>query len=86
MTNIKRVEEFGVHLRLRMKELFSINTGKGEPGGEKLSLRLGEKHCSYAVTDLSGNELYDLAYCDIQTLNEHTLSAFRSVHSLVILR
>jgi hypothetical protein len=61
-----------------MKELFSINTGRGEPGGEKLSLRLGEKHCSYAVTDLSGNELFDLAYCEIRTLNEHTLSAFRS--------
>jgi hypothetical protein len=63
-----------------MKELFSINTGKSEPGGEKLSIRLGDRHCSYAVTDISGNELFELAYCSTGMLNELTLSAFRSAY------
>ena len=63
-----------------MKELFSISTGKGDPGKEKLSLRMGEKHCSYAVTDLSGNELYELPYCPVQSLNQNDLSALRSAY------
>jgi hypothetical protein len=63
-----------------MKELFSISTGRGDPGKEKLSLRMGEKHCSYAVTDMSGNELFELAYCSVESLNENDLSALRSAY------
>lgn len=61
-----------------LKELFHITHERGEQGKEKLSLRFGDRHCSYAITDLSGNELYELAYCSVPLLSENELSAFRS--------
>ncbi len=61
-----------------LKELFQISRERGEPGKEKLSIRLGDRHCSYAVTNLSGNELYELAFCSVQSLGEQELAAFRS--------
>jgi hypothetical protein len=46
-------------------------------------VRLGDKHCSFAVTDRAGQELYELAYCSVPELDEHQLSAFRSKYPLI---
>ena len=46
-----------------LKQLFHIDSGQaGDPSQQVLSLRLGPKHCSFVVTDLTGNQLYKLAY------------------------
>jgi len=41
-----------------------------------LSVRLGEKHGSFAITDKSGNELYQLFYCTTDEWNEKELTNF----------
>lgn len=48
-----------------MKQLFHIETGKTENVQQVLSLRLGENHVSFSITDITGNELYELAYGSI---------------------
>lgn len=48
-----------------MKQLFHIEGRDTENVLHVLSLRLGEKHISFAITGKSGNELYELAYCSI---------------------
>ncbi len=47
----------------KLKQLFHITNGNSNAGLLVLSLRLGEKHGSFAITDKSGNELYQLFYC-----------------------
>lgn len=63
-----------------LKELFHISRERTDPGNEKLSLHLGTHHCSYAITNREGNELFELVYCTIPHLDEHNLSAFRSAY------
>jgi hypothetical protein len=46
-----------------LKQIFHIQTGNAENVQQVLSLRFGEKHASFAITDKTGNELYELAYC-----------------------
>ena len=46
-----------------MKQLFHIKRGSAENVQLVLSLRLGEKHGSFAITNKTGDELYELAYC-----------------------
>jgi hypothetical protein len=65
---------------IAMKELFNIQSGKKEPGNECLSMRIGDHHCSYAVTSSDGAELYELAFCSVPLMNENELSAFRSLY------
>jgi len=47
----------------QLKQLFYIQTGnvkEAEP--QILSIRIGERHCSFAISDRQGNDLYSLAY------------------------
>lgn len=48
-----------------LKQLFHIDHGQSESGQQVLSLRLGETHIAFAITNLPGTELYQLAYCTI---------------------
>jgi hypothetical protein len=41
-----------------------------------LCLRLGEKHAGFAITNKSGNELYELAYCTADHWGEDALREF----------
>jgi hypothetical protein len=59
-----------------LKQLFHIERGGIENVQPVLSLSLGEKHCSFAITDKTGNELYELAYCSIEVWNENSLNDF----------
>ena len=59
-----------------MKQLFHIERGDAENVQQSLSLRLGEKHGSFAITDKTGNELYELAYCSVEGWNENSLADF----------
>lgn len=55
-----------------MKQLFHIETeGVDELTQQVLSLRIGDKHCSYAITDKSGNQLLKLSYYELE---EHDLN------------
>ena len=53
-----------------MKQLFHIKSGNTDNVLQVLSLRLGERHISFAITNKTGNELYELAYCTIEEGNE----------------
>ena len=57
-----------------MKELFHIQGQRGQTGQEILSLRVGEKHFSYAISSQGANELYELVYCSLDGWNEEELS------------
>jgi Protein of unknown function (DUF3822) len=46
-----------------LKQLFHIDNGHSESGQQLLSLRLGENHIAFAITNLPGTELYQLVYC-----------------------
>ena len=50
------------HQNNELKQLFHIKSEKTENVLQVLSLRLGENHASFAITDKTGNELYELAY------------------------
>ncbi len=53
-----------------MKQLFDIKK-ESEAGVQKvLSIRLGAKHCCFAVTNKTGSEIYQLAYITIENWNE----------------
>jgi hypothetical protein len=59
-----------------LKQLFHIesrNTGNVQ---QVLSLRLGEKHTCYSITNKQGNELYELTFCSIDEWNEKSLTEF----------
>lgn len=49
-----------------MKQLFHIINSSSENPQKILSIRLGEKHGSFVITDKTGNELYELAYCSAE--------------------
>ena len=57
-----------------MKELFHIKNDSSKNAEQVLSLRVGEKHISFAVTDKSGSVLYELAYCTADAWNENKLA------------
>jgi Protein of unknown function (DUF3822) len=59
-----------------LKQLFHIKNSNSNNGQQVLSVRLGEKHCSFAITDKSGNELYQLFYCTTDEWNEKELADF----------
>lgn len=48
-----------------MKELFHIISAHPENNQQILSLRLGEKHIGFVISDKSGNEIYELVYCTV---------------------
>ena len=59
-----------------LKQLFHIKNSSSNNGPQVLSVRLGEKHGSFAITDKSGNELYQLFYCTTDVWNEKELANF----------
>ncbi|HEY6063461.1 MAG TPA: DUF3822 family protein [Chitinophagaceae bacterium] len=59
-----------------LKQLFHIISGSSENPQKVLSIRLGEKHGSFAITDRTGNELYELSYCSVEEWNENFLTEF----------
>lgn len=61
-----------------MKQLFHIDNATSENEQQILSLRLGKKHISFAISNKSGSELYELAYCSIDSCNDNELNDFHS--------
>jgi len=59
-----------------LKQLFHIINDSTENPQKVLSIRLGDKHGSFAITDKTGNELYELAYCSTEQWNENSLNDF----------
>ena len=59
-----------------VKHLFHIENGANDNGQQVLSLRLGGKHASFAITNKPGTELCRLAYCSTEELDENELSEF----------
>ena len=57
-----------------MKQLFHIKNKLGGPIQYVLSVRLGERHFSFVITNRGGNEFYELAYCALDHCNEHELA------------
>ena len=65
-----------------MKQHFYINTGKADEALKKvLSMRIGERHCSFAVSDKIGNLLFSLAYYTADEMNSDLLSEIFSKHN-----
>jgi hypothetical protein len=63
-----------------LKQLFHIEQNKPLSGQAVLSFRLGERHCCFAITDKTGSELYELAYCSTVNWNEKELAGLLSVY------
>lgn len=65
-----------------MKRLFYIkNDQSAEITQPVLSLGIGERHFSFAVSDKTGDELYSLAYYTADEIDQEVLSAIHSDHS-----
>jgi Protein of unknown function (DUF3822) len=56
-----------------LRQLFHIENGIIENGQHVLSLRLGENHFSFVITNKSGSEIRQLAYCAIDEWSENEL-------------
>ncbi len=59
-----------------LTNLFHIENEASGNGQQVLSLRLGDKHASFAITNKSGTELYKLAYCSSEHWDEIELTKF----------
>jgi hypothetical protein len=67
-----------------LKQLFHIDTKEtGEIIQQVLSLRIGEKHCAFAITDKSGDKLYQLAYFGIDTPEANPVAGMIAQHPKV---
>ena len=66
-----------------MKQLFNIKNGSSDNAGQVLSLRVGEKHISFAITNRSGSALYELVYCTVHEMNENELAEFCSAYTVL---
>lgn len=66
-----------------MKQLFHIKNGSSDHAGQVLSLRVGGKHISFAITNRSGSTLYELAYCTVHEINENELEEFWSAYPVL---
>lgn len=65
-----------------MKQLFYINTGNlGEAVQKVLSMRIGERHFSFAITDSTASELYSLGYFTAEEITAELLSEIYSDHA-----
>ncbi|MFI5131068.1 MAG: DUF3822 family protein [Chitinophagales bacterium] len=64
-----------------MKQLFHIHNEDTDAAAEKiLSMRIGERHYSYAVTEKAGAELYSLGYFANEEMTGDVLSEIYSDH------
>jgi hypothetical protein len=59
-----------------LTQLFHIKNEPSDNGQPVLSLRLGVKDASFAITNKSGTELHQLAYCTTAEWNERELTDF----------
>lgn len=57
-----------------MKQLFHIKQGSSVSGQQSLSIRLGERHVCFAISNKAGSELFELGYCSTGSWNEKELS------------
>jgi hypothetical protein len=64
-----------------VKQLFYINTHNPNQALQPvLSVRIGERHCGFAVTDKTGSELYSLAYYTLPETDSGLLADIFSAH------
>ena len=66
-----------------LKQLFNIKNDSSDNAGQVLSLRVGEKHISFAITNRSGSAVYQLAYCTVHEMNENELEEFWSAYPVL---
>ena len=59
-----------------LKQLFQIINEISDSGPLVLSLRMGDKDASFAITNKTGTELYQLVYCTTAEWNERELTNF----------
>ena len=64
-----------------MKQLFHISQNNNANGQQVLSIRLGEKHGCFAITNKSGDELYELGYCSVLRWDEKELAELFAAYS-----
>jgi hypothetical protein len=69
-------------LRL-LKELFHIGSSDQHIAQEVLSIRLGEKHCSFAITNKAGDNCSQLVYCRLENWNEQELSDWKAAYPVL---
>lgn len=64
-----------------LKELFNIEPASaGDAGEQVLSLRIGERHCGYAITDKSGDLLYKLGYFALDGMEGNPVADLFAAH------
>jgi Protein of unknown function (DUF3822) len=64
-----------------LKQLFYINSELSDEAVQKvLSMRIGERHYSFAITDKTGVELYSLAWYTAGEMNADLLAVIYSHH------
>lgn len=63
------------------KQLFNIegNTASDDPQ-QVLSIAVGERHCGFAITDKTGDTLYQLFYYSISQTEDNPLAALYAQH------
>lgn len=54
-----------------LKKLFHIDNKEGNASEQVLSLRIGASHCSYAITDLKGDDLFRLGYYSYESTDHN---------------
>ena len=64
-----------------LKQLFYIEPGETKEAVEQvLSLRIGDKHCCFAITDKTGDRLYKLGYFSIDGLEGNPVASLFAAH------
>ncbi|MEO6611291.1 MAG: DUF3822 family protein [Chitinophagaceae bacterium] len=68
-----------------MKQLFHIENSQPGNAQQVLSLRLGEKHAGFAITDKTGDNCYQLTYCSSNDTgwNEKELLEFFAAYPIL---
>jgi hypothetical protein len=69
-----------LHATKELKLLFHIRSGKEHSPQQVLSLRIGEKHAAFAITNRTGDSLYELVYCVTQEWDETGFNKFLQSH------
>jgi len=63
-----------------LKQLFHIKSTHPAEGDKALSMRIGQQHFSFSITDKTGSDLYALAYYTHDEINSDTLSLVYTQH------
>jgi len=70
------------HNKYLLKQLFNILTNRtGEIIQPVLAIRIGKHHCSFAITNTTASQLYQLAYYFTEEMNADTLNKIFSGHA-----